>query len=258
MQEMNKNEHAGKTPFQRQGMLLDYINRQGSASVRELAQLFYLHEATVRRDLNALAGAGQIARVHGGAAAMDGLRAEIPLYVRETAHREIKRELARRAAALVRDGSTIFVDSSSTAGMMIPFLENRKNLRIVTDGAQTSVQLSRLKNAQSFCVGGCLRENSLCYAGSIALQNLSLFHFDCAFFSCRGVSRKDGLTDTSEEAAFFRKLLIERSEQSVFLFDHSKVGVTSFFTICPLKAVQVLVTDANLPDDWLAEGQRIL
>ena len=196
---MNNIEQSNLTPFQRQQQILELVNRHGSASVRQLSEAFYLHEATVRRDLNALARAGQITRVHGGAAAMEGLKAEIPLYVRETAFREVKRELARKAAGMVKDGNTIFIDSSSTATMMTPFLENRRNLRIVTDGAQTSLQLSRLKDAQIFCVGGCLGGNSLSYVGPIALQNLSLFHFDYAFFSCRGVSLKNGLTDTTEE-----------------------------------------------------------
>ena len=111
---MNNNEQTDFTPFQRQQRMLEYINRQGSASVKQLAETFFLHEATVRRDLNALGRAGQITRVHGGAAAMEGLQGEIPLYVRETAFREIKRELARKAAGMVKDGKTIFIDSRIT------------------------------------------------------------------------------------------------------------------------------------------------
>lgn len=255
---MNNNEQTNLTPFRRQSMLLEYVNKRGCASVRELAQAFFFHEATVRRDLNALARAGQINRVHGGAAAMDAMLAEIPLYVRETAFRDVKRDLARRAAALVRDGGTIFVDSSSTATMMAPFLENKKNLRIVTDGAQTCIQLSKLKNAQIFCVGGCLGGNSMCFKGSIALQNLALFHFDSAFFSCRGVTLENGLTDTSEEQACFRRLLIERSDESVLLVDHSKIGVTSFFSIAALKAIDVLITDAELPESWRGGGLKLV
>ena len=255
---MNNIEQSNLTPFQRQQQILEFVNRHGSASVRQLSEAFYLHEATVRRDLNALARAGQITRVHGGAAAMEGLKAEIPLYVRETAFREVKRELARKAAGMVKDGNTIFIDSSSTATMMTPFLENRRNLRIVTDGAQTSLQLSRLKDAQIFCVGGCLGGNSLSYVGPIALQNLSLFHFDYAFFSCRGVSLKNGLTDTTEEEAFFRKLLIQRSEHSALLVDHSKIDVTAFFGIAPLSEVHTLITDARLGGEWHIPGLNIL
>lgn len=255
---MDRYEQSNLTPFQRQAMLLEYIKQHKSASVRKLAEEFFLHEATVRRDLNALARAGQITRVHGGAAVMDALLGEIPLYVRETSYKDVKRELARRAAAMVKDGNTIFVDSSSTATLMVPFLEGKQNLRIVTDGAQTSIQLSKLKDAQTFCVGGCMRGNSLSYIGPIALQNLAMFHFDYAFFSCRGVTLENGLTDTSEEEAYFRRLLIERSDNAVLLFDHSKVGVTSFFSICPLKDVHALITDADLPQEWQDAGPKLL
>ena len=255
---MNNYEQSNLTPFQRQEMILDYINRHSSASVKQLAEEFFLHEATVRRDLNSLAKAGRITRVRGGAAVMDALLAEIPLYVRETAFKDIKRDLAKRASALVKDGSTIFVDSSSTATLMAPFLENKKNLRIVTDGAQTCIQLSRLKDAQIFSVGGSLGGNSMSFNGAIALQNLSLFHFDHAFFSCRGVTLENGLTDTSEEEAFFRKLLIQRSERPVLLVDHSKIGVTSFFSICPLDQIHTLITDAELGEDWRIPGLRQL
>lgn len=263
MNEMSKYEREKPvqpelTPFQRQQQMLAYINRHKSASVKQLARTFYLHEATVRRDLNTLARAGQLNRIRGGAAAMEGLQAEIPLYVRETAFREVKRELARKAAALVKDGNTIFIDSSSTATMMTPFLENRKNLRIVTDGAQTSLQLAKLKDAQVFCVGGCLRGNSLSYIGPIALQNLAMFHFDYAFFSCRSASLENGLSDITEEEAFFRKLLIQRSENSVVLMDHSKIGETSFFGIAPLNAIDIFVTDADLSSEWHAVGIKIL
>ena len=247
---MNNYEHSNFTPFQRQKIILEYINKHKSASVHQLAEKFYFHEATVRRDLNNLAQSGLITRIHGGAAVKDATLGEIPLYVRETSFREIKRNIAEKAAELVKSGNTIFIDSSSTATMMIPFLENKKDLRIVTDGAQTGVLLSKLKDAQVFSVGGCLRGNSLSYIGPIALQNLSLFHFDYAFFSCRGLSLENGLTDTSEEEAFFRKLLISRSDQAVLLFDPSKIGINSFFTICELKDINVLVTDAELPESW--------
>ena len=145
---MNINEQASMTPFQRRAMILEYINQHKSASVHQLSETFYLHEATVRRDLNALANAGQITRVHGGAAATDATLAEIPLYVRETSFKEIKREIARQATNLVKDGSTIFVDSSSTAMLMIPFLESKKNLKRCLSFMKIGFQSSQKNIAQ--------------------------------------------------------------------------------------------------------------
>ena len=84
-----------------------------------------------------------------------------PLFIRETSFKEIKKELARTAAETVKDGESIFLDSSSTTGFMIPFLTDRKQLKIVTNGAQAVLYLTKLRDARIFCTGGRLRENSL-------------------------------------------------------------------------------------------------
>ena len=54
-------------PAQRQQMILDYIRKQEGANIKELASYLEVSEATVRRDLDNLAEAGEIERTHGGA-----------------------------------------------------------------------------------------------------------------------------------------------------------------------------------------------
>ena len=72
------------------------------------------------------------------------------------------------------------------------------------------------------------------------------------------MSLENGLTDTTEGEAFFRKLLIQRSVHAVLLADHSKIDVTSFFAIAPLMAIHILVTDAGLGGDWHIPGLKLL
>lgn len=247
---MNNFEQMDFTPEQRRERILDVMKKKKSVSVHQLSKELYIHEATVRRDLKYLSDSGVIARVRGGAVLTEGLGAEIPLFIRETSNKEVKKGLAKAAASLVRDGESIFIDSSSTTAFMIPYLAERKHLKIVTNGAKTTVYLSSLQNASIFCTGGKLRENSLSYIGQGALDALSHYHFDRAFFSCRGVSAESGLWDTSEEEAVLRRELIRCSTQSVLLADESKLNKTSFYSITPLSKVQVLVTDAQLSGEW--------
>ncbi|MBU9745794.1 DeoR/GlpR family DNA-binding transcription regulator [Lachnospiraceae bacterium ASD3451] len=254
---MNNYEHSDLTPSQRRNLILDMMKKKKSVSVHQLSKELYLHEATVRRDLNYLADSGAISRVHGGAVLREGMDAEIPLFIRETSFKEIKKELARTAAETVKDGESIFLDSSSTTSFMIPFLTDRKQLKIVTNGAQAVLYLTRLHDARIFCTGGRLRENSLSYIGHSALEAVSHYHFDRAFFSCRGVCLENGLSDTSEEEAVLRQAVIRRSEQSVLLADHSKLGQMSFYSICPLSDIQMLITDAQLSPEWQLEGLTI-
>lgn len=239
-----------QTPYERREMLLEYIRKHGSASVHALSGEFYLHEATVRRDLNTMAEQGLITRIRGGAAVTEESESEIPLFVRETQFRNEKQHIAAKAAKLVRDGNSLFIDSSSTAAFMIRHLRDRRGLRIVTDGIRTCMMLAQLPGAEIFTVGGRLRGNSLSIAGSIALEDIARFHFDAAFFSCRGVDINAGLTDTSEEEALFRKCLIEHSERSILLADHSKLEHVSFYTVAPISELSAIVTDGPIPAGW--------
>ena len=51
----------------RRRRILDWIQEEGSARVRELAVAFQVSEATIRQDLERLEQDGQITREHGGA-----------------------------------------------------------------------------------------------------------------------------------------------------------------------------------------------
>lgn len=141
---------------------------------------------------------------------------------------------------------------------MVPFLAERKHLKIVTNGAKTTIYLSALQNASIFCTGGKLRENSLSYIGQGALKALSQYHFDRAFFSCRGVSAESGLWDASEEEAVLRRLLIRCSDQSVLLADESKLNKTSFYSIASMEQIQLLITDAYISEEWKREGIPVM
>ena len=64
---MDNYEQSDLTPSQRRNLILDMMKKKKSVSVHQLSKELYLHEATVRRDLNYLADSGAISRVHGGA-----------------------------------------------------------------------------------------------------------------------------------------------------------------------------------------------
>ena len=52
---------------ERQDRLMRLIESQGTVSVKEIVDALGVSDMTVRRDLEELAGAGEVIRVHGGA-----------------------------------------------------------------------------------------------------------------------------------------------------------------------------------------------
>lgn len=92
---MNSFEQIDLTPEQRRTQILELIKKKKSVSVHQLSKGLYIHEATVRRDLKYLSDCGAISRVHGGAVLTEGMGTEIPLFIRETDNKEVKKILQK-------------------------------------------------------------------------------------------------------------------------------------------------------------------
>lgn len=229
-------------PKVRQKMILDIIESDKFIKVTELSKKLFINEATIRRDLKVLEQERLVKRVYGGAVISNGQDSEIPLLYREDKNAMQKKQIAETAANEVENGDTIFLDSSSTVSFMIPFLESKSGLRIVTNGAKTTLLLSSLHNAEIISLGGRLRENSLSFSGQNTFQSLSEYFFDKVFFSCHAYSEEFGLMDNNEDEARLRRLLVERSRKAYFLADASKEGNTSFFKICAVDKIYKIIT----------------
>ena len=117
---------------ERRQQILAVLQTEKVSSIRNLAARLYTSEATVRRDVLALEKEGQVRRVYGGVLLSEYENAVVPLAMRDDEHSAAKEALARRAAAMVGDGETLFLDASSTVRRMVRHLHGRKGLTIIT------------------------------------------------------------------------------------------------------------------------------
>mgnify|MGYP002233201333 CR=1 FL=1 len=74
-----------------------------------------------------------------------------------------------------------------------------------------------------------------------------------SFYGVTGYSMKAGFTCGNNEEAMLKRTAIEQAEQVVVLMDSSKTDVKSTYTICGLADVDVIISDGQLPEDFLAE-----
>ncbi|MFN8457792.1 MAG: hypothetical protein U0401_24575 [Anaerolineae bacterium] len=58
---------------------------------------------------------------------------------------------------MVEDGDSILLDASTTTYHMLPFLQERKNLTIVTNGLEVGRALAKNSSNTVILVGGVLR-----------------------------------------------------------------------------------------------------
>lgn len=224
--------------------IMEILRQEKYSTPNDLAQQLYVSPVTIRRDLKKLEQEGLVNTCYGGVSLVSHDNREVPLSIRENFNENIKISLAKRAAKLIPNGSTVFLDASSTASFIADFLEPEQDITVITNGMKALTTLSR-KQIKAYCTGGKLIHNSLAFAGAIALKTVRTMHADFLFFSSQGLSLDGKITDFSESETELRLAMLQRSDQSYFLCDNSKIGKQFLFEVCNLKDLTGLICDKD-------------
>ena len=134
--------------------------------MEELAAELFVSGATIRRDLSAMEKQGLIKRSHGGAIPFSSTAEESAFALREQENTAAKRTIANLAFRLVKNGYSVFLDSSTTTGFMIPLLNNLKYLSVTTIGLRNALLLSQTNNIKIYIAGGQISNHSNSITGS--------------------------------------------------------------------------------------------
>ena len=118
---------------QRQASILDRVRRNGGARVADLVRVLGVSDMTIRRDIEALAERGLVAKVHGGAIAIDGTTDE-PGYAAKAGQQQAEKlAIARAAAELVNPGTAVGISAGTTTAALARELANVPELTVVTN-----------------------------------------------------------------------------------------------------------------------------
>ncbi|MDR0902271.1 MAG: DeoR family transcriptional regulator, partial [Opitutaceae bacterium] len=98
----------------RHRLILDTLRKRASLGIPELEALLGASPATVRRDLVFLEKVGKIARAHGAVLHPGRVNGEISFDRKSRSELNAKLAIAEAAAAIVREGDTVFIDAGST------------------------------------------------------------------------------------------------------------------------------------------------
>ena len=229
---------------QRLGALVD---ARRAVRLEELSAALGVSQATVRRDLNALAATGRLRRVHGGAVAVDQRLDEPHFDVKAGAAAEEKARIAARAVELLSPGDTVYLDSGSTVLGVARLLHGWSRLTVVTNSLPVATELVG-RGPRLIVIGGELRVTSRALVGPLTRQLLDELRLDRALMGTFALSLEDGLTTTDPSEAYTKELVMRRAREVILLADATKMGTRSFVRAGRLEDVDILVTDAALDE----------
>lgn len=227
---------------ERQERILQTVSEKRYCTVNLLSKSLYVAPITIRRDLEEMEKAGLLKRCHGGAAIEDHRNREVPFELRDRENAAAKARIAQKAAKLLHEGDTVFLDASSTVAHIADFITPELELTIITNSVYVLEKL-RGKQIRCYLTGGMLVENSHALVGKIAEETVRSLYADICFFSSQGITEDGIITDYSEEETRLRKEMLTHSAKSVFLYDRSKIGKRSLFKLCHTDQLYRIITD---------------
>ncbi len=230
---------------ERRKQILEILSRQGSVRVTELSAALGATVVTIRSDLSALERDGYLERVQGGAVQSVKNFYNMGFNRRATENESFKKEVARRAADMVRDGETLFINSGTTTLLTAMELKRKLNLNILTDSLPVAVELGAVPTFRVMLLGGEINAQYLFTYGNDARERLKGFVADKAILSVDGVDAEAGITTYHAEEATIDKMMMERSRQTLIVADYTKLGHASFSRVGDVNEAEVLVTNAE-------------
>lgn len=227
--------------------IVDKVNQNRMVKVTDLMQEYRVSIETIRRDLESLEEQGMLRRVYGGAVAVRQYGQEPAYAFREVVNFDEKQAIGAKAAELIDDGDTLFIDVGTTTLEAAKRLGGKKNLTVITNSTAAAFELVNYESCHIILLGGELKRSERSTAGFLCEEGIRYFHVGKALIGTGGVSVKWGLTDYHLSETNARRMMIERADTVIALADASKLEMSAMNCVCPLQDINILVTDWTAP-----------
>jgi DeoR/GlpR family transcriptional regulator of sugar metabolism len=237
----------------RQQKIVAQLASSPTVRISHLAERFGVSTETARRDIEELSRRGIVDRTYGGAATRYiGLQ---PAVTERAQHAVVERSrIGRAAAALVKSGDVVMIDSGSTTTEFARALASSLAgpITILTNSLSVATTLVDIESIRVILCPGDLNGRERGLYGPDTVAFIGHYYADLAFIGASGLTI-DGPTDVETRACSIKRAMVERASRSVLLVDSTKFDQKHLEVVCPLAQISDIVTDAQ-PGRALAEA----
>ena len=226
--------------------ILERLSHDNRVSVNDIAASLSVSDETIRRDLKDLEKEGLLRRVHGGAITVAPIRDQ-PISERVHKHAKEKGVIARLAAGLISDHTSIFLHIGSTTESLARQLGQFTDLKVYTNSLNIAQIVKDHYGVSVFMAPGQMRKVEGDVVGYDTILYLQGYYFDTAFMSVAGVDAQRGFMDFEEDEVRVRQTLLKCARNKVVMADSSKFGKTANMRTAPFESIDCFVTDRK-PD----------
>jgi DeoR family glycerol-3-phosphate regulon repressor len=241
------NEHMDTNA--RQTLIRNQAQSDGKVMATQLADTLGVAVQTIRRDLRQMCATGLLERIHGGAVLPSGV-SNIGYGDRRTLNRDIKIKIARRAAQLIPDNASLFLNIGTTTEAVAHALHAHQNLMVVTNNLNVANILASNPSCDVVVAGGSLRRSDGGLVGDLAALAIDRFKVDFAIIGTSAIDLSGDLLDFDPEEVRVSQQVIKAARATILVADSTKFTRKAPVKIASLAQVDHFVTD-RVPSETL-------
>lgn len=226
------------------------VDEKGIVNVNELIEALDVSDMTIRRDLDELAKAGKIHRIHGGAQRVENIEdVELTRNEKTIVNSELKEQVAKKAADLIVPGDTLYLGPGTTIEPLIKYVEHPEQIRVVTNSLPV-FEAWKQTDAEIVLIGGNFRKKSGAFIGGLAEQMLRELKFTKAFVSANGINDENVMTANAEEGQT-QAVALNNAQEKIMMIDETKFNRNDFNRYYSLYNIDCIITSDGLDDNTL-------
>jgi DeoR family myo-inositol catabolism operon transcriptional repressor len=229
-----------------------YIKNNKSVSLDTLCSVFDVSKNTVRRDVNEIVSRTNIKKIYGGVSIENNIIPP-PFSERFVINQEVKSLIGKSAATLVDDGDVIYIDSGTTTCHIVDFLQNKKNVTVLTHSLDVINRAVRFPNLEVISLSGILNRKTLSFTGQSTIDALENCNISKTFMAANGITIANGATQSTSIEFAIKKNVVAHSDMIYLMVENKKFGAVSLFTYCKIDEIDAIITE-KLPSNEFVDA----
>ena len=226
--------------------IFTYLKENQKMSIHKICEQLHVSRDTARRDILKLLEQGTVTRTYGGIS-LPVLKNSIKEYRERLQEGSAEKErLAQKAYEFIQPNGHYFFDVSTTVRFLAQKID--KPIWVWTHSLDNVEVLSEKDHVQVSTIGGRLQKKDRFFHHPNCSEYIRTLHFNAAFLGTATINHQ-GLYYTDEDDAFIKKEAIAQADCTIVLAEADKFNATSYHKAAGWAEVDILVTDAEPPQD---------
>ncbi len=243
---------------ERRKKIMDELRTNKRVYISNLTNEFDVSSMTIRRDLQKLSEMGIVTAIHGGAVLKEGMMASAFATIDARAKKMIleKAKIAQYCAGLIKEGNVIFLDTGTTIIEIAEAIKERQNIAVLTNSLPVQNILSDSEKIQLFAMPGIYDKTISGVVGDMTCRMIRTFNVDIAFLGLDALEISMGVTTPNLKDQSVKIAILERAKKKIAAVDNTKINKINFAQICPINALDMIVTDKAADKEFIEKARK--